>query len=271
MENKHNITVAVATHNGTFHADEITAIALIYVFLEVNVKVSRMTHQSTKFDSFDYVVDVGREFDDVKRFDHHQWKGGQSSAGLIWEHVISNLQLDEYPEISDLIELVDAVDVGRCKAKDHEYPALVSMFNYDEPYQEAQLAQFHKAIDFAINTITALKRKRDLINTNSAIIDGYIANNIHDRILKFEQFVPFWSYAVNANNNEEFMYVYWFNDQGTWSAQVVPLTHESNEFHGPAFQPDSDMEFVHANGFYCVSNTEEQMVEYLLNNLKGSE
>ena len=262
-----NTIIKIATHNGVFHADEITAIALLVVFNDVNYIISRLTHQSSNFEDYDYVIDIGRIFDDVKYFDHHQWKGGQSSAGLIWNNIQNKLDIDDYPEISELVELIDSVDVGDYRSKPYEYPALVSGFNHHEPYQEIQLSRFHDAVSFAITTISSMKRKQDDIYVASNTIESYINANEYIGILKFDKYVPYWNYVINGENTSSYSAVYWPNDEGTFSAQVVPMDSKTNAFFGYAFLPDDSMEFVHSNGFYCVAKTEEIMVNYLQNNI----
>ena len=104
----------IATHNGIFHADEVTAIALIKLFITDNYKIYRIPHDTKDFSKFDIVIDIGRKFDGKKFFDHHQYKGGKSSAGLIWSYIGFE---DKYSEISKFIKIVDDNDVGAIKAK----------------------------------------------------------------------------------------------------------------------------------------------------------
>ena len=75
----------IATHNKMFHADEVTAIALLQVFKDFEIEVERICHDSKDFSKYDFVIDISKTFDGKKYFDHHQYKGGKSSAGLIWD------------------------------------------------------------------------------------------------------------------------------------------------------------------------------------------
>ncbi len=76
----------IATHNKMFHADEITAIALLELFTDYKIEVERVNHDTKDFSKYDFVIDIGKTFDGKKYFDHHQYKGGKSSAGLIWDY-----------------------------------------------------------------------------------------------------------------------------------------------------------------------------------------
>lgn len=81
----------VATHNGSFHADEITA-CVIFSLLDNETKFIRSRDLET-LEKADYVVDVSGQFELSKHFDHHPKefnltrKNGikYASAGLIWE------------------------------------------------------------------------------------------------------------------------------------------------------------------------------------------
>jgi uncharacterized UPF0160 family protein len=88
--NKKKICV---THNGSFHADDIFATAVLSILNNGNIKIIR-TRDPRIFDKGDYVYDVGGENDfERNKFDHHQ-KGGAgnrdngipySSFGLVWK------------------------------------------------------------------------------------------------------------------------------------------------------------------------------------------
>ncbi|MCD8478340.1 MAG: MYG1 family protein [Sulfurospirillum sp.] len=104
----------IATHNKIFHADEVTAIALLKLFTDEEIVVHRIDHQSEDFSAYDMVIDISKKFDGEKYFDHHQNKGGKSSAGLIWDYLGLGL---EYPRISKLIHHVDLNDTGIKKSR----------------------------------------------------------------------------------------------------------------------------------------------------------
>ena len=116
----------IATHNGIFHADEVTAIALLKLFTDDTISIQHLKHDTEDFSDYNMVIDIGRKFDGKKYFDHHQYKGGKSSAGLILEYLN---QENSYPNITKLIKMVDANDIGARKAKPFEYPSLIKHFN----------------------------------------------------------------------------------------------------------------------------------------------
>ena len=50
----------IATHNKMFHADEITAIALLEVFTDFEIEVQRVDHDTKDFSKYDFVIDIGK-------------------------------------------------------------------------------------------------------------------------------------------------------------------------------------------------------------------
>ena len=169
----------IATHNKMFHADEITAIALLEVFTDFEIEVQRVDHDTKDFSKYDFVIDIGKKYDGIKYFDHHQYKGGKSSAGLIWDYLSINKQ---YPNISKLIDLVDRNDVGIEKAKPFEYSSLIKCYNSRNIISEEQDNQFNQAIDFA-NLPTDIIWKIGFVVVFSTFLT-YLLNLVSMRELK---------------------------------------------------------------------------------------
>jgi uncharacterized UPF0160 family protein len=246
----------VATHNGVFHADEVTAIGLLQVF-GYNPQVYRVPHQTKDFEGFNFIIDIGKEFDNVSRFDHHQYTGGKSSAGLIWDFIGQ-----DYPEISKLVSLVDNHDTGVSKAGEFEYPSLVSAYNHSSNiYDIEQDEAFDKAVDFAATVIQSLKDAQDSLKyAEETVKSSEIINNV----LVLKEFTPHWSKFVNGVSTPELGAVMWFDpQQNLWKAQVTPVAPGSFELHGKKFTPMEGMDFVHAAGFFAVANDGELMLQFL--------
>src|SRR5690606_34861799 len=73
------------THSGSFHADDVLALALIRAFADPDATVVR-TRDPAVLAACDVVFDVGGVHDPARgRFDHHQndYTGDRSSAGLV--------------------------------------------------------------------------------------------------------------------------------------------------------------------------------------------
>ena len=84
----------VVTHDGSFHADEVMAMAVCQLFFGVNEFSWIRTRDEKTISKADYVFDVGNIYDpDTNRFDHHMkdcpvrsnnYNHPYSSAGLAW-------------------------------------------------------------------------------------------------------------------------------------------------------------------------------------------
>ncbi len=83
--------VCIATHNGTFHADDVFGVAVL-MLLHPHAELVR-TRDARRIAEADFAVDVGGEWDVARgRFDHHQrgFSGARpngvvyASAGLVW-------------------------------------------------------------------------------------------------------------------------------------------------------------------------------------------
>lgn len=87
------MAVRIATHSGSFHADDVFGVAVLAA-LHTKHEIVR-TREPAAIASADFAVDVGGEWDEAAgRFDHHQrgFEGrrpgadgeGYASAGLVW-------------------------------------------------------------------------------------------------------------------------------------------------------------------------------------------
>ncbi len=76
----------LGTHDGSFHADEVTACALLLAFDLVDRNKIIRTRDLAVIDTCEYVCDVGGIYEpEAKRFDHHQvgYQGELASAGMV--------------------------------------------------------------------------------------------------------------------------------------------------------------------------------------------
>ena len=166
--------LSVATHSGAFHADEVTAIALLKVFMapvmDYRVVVLR-TRYMKKINEAHCALDVGGVYDpEEMRFDHHQasYRGILSSAGMVLQWLNSGNGghrefIDEHLQkrlAKVFIDEVDAVDNGLAeKRSGTSYSGIISSFNSGEQYGEVQDNAFHDAVCFAIKYIENIRDK----------------------------------------------------------------------------------------------------------------
>lgn len=113
------LPLSFGTHDGTFHADEVCACALLEVFGLIDHEKIIRSRNLNVLACCEYVCDVGGIYDpDKKRFDHHQvdYKGPLSSAGMVLEYLRQQgiLKQKEFDFINNsLVRGVDAHDNGK--------------------------------------------------------------------------------------------------------------------------------------------------------------
>lgn len=121
------LTTKVVTHSGSFHPDEVCAVAVMQLLFAKRragkLKVVR-SRDEKEIASADFVLDVGGLYDPAKhRFDHHQIGGAgeranripYASLGLVWKEF--GAELCDSQEVADTIDRefvqpIDAIDNG---------------------------------------------------------------------------------------------------------------------------------------------------------------
>ena len=255
----------IATHNKMMHADEITAIALLKIFTDEHIKIQRVNHDTTDFSKFDMVIDIGKKFDGVKYFDHHQYKGGKSSAGLIWDYIGLN---NQYPKISKLINLIDMNDVGIKKAKEFEYSSLLKCFNTNQPLSKKQDEQFEKAVEYTQVILNSLKSmEEEKLKAKNIVKDSYYFNG-NSSILELDTFTPHWGSYINGEVQPNVKAVVWEDEEeSNWKVRIPSKRLGSYELNGNPLQQNDLMDFVHSAGHFAIAKDEERMKKYLTQSL----
>lgn len=152
-------------HDGSFHADDVTACALLLYFDLIEKDKVLRTRNYDRLATCEYVCDVGGIYDPIqKRFDHHQasYEGLLSSAGMVWEFLLDEKIIDkglfEYLK-ERFIHGVDEVDNGvRFPPYGHaDFSSVVASFipiSYDASDDEMDEG-FFKAVDFVLEYLEA--------------------------------------------------------------------------------------------------------------------
>jgi uncharacterized UPF0160 family protein len=157
---------SVGTHDGAFHADEVTACALLVVYGLVDKDKIVRSREPDTLNRCEYVCDVGGIYDPEKKlFDHHQvdYQGQMSSAGMILFYMREQGLITEhaYNMFNQTIVLgVDkhdnGVDLGIPGVA--TYSHIVSNFTpiHHESTPEEQDRAFEQALEFSIGHFTRL-------------------------------------------------------------------------------------------------------------------
>ncbi len=179
-DSKNQVLFSCGTHDGTFHADEVTACALLCLFGLIEVDKIVRTRDPEVLARCQYVCDVGGVYDPkIKRFDHHQveYQGFFSSAGMILKYLLSQkfMTKREYDHFNHLLVMgVDAHDNGRdpsilgyCS-----FSHIISNFtpiDYECSPAEQEEA-FHQALQFTLAHLKRLKARFEYTTSCKAAV-----------------------------------------------------------------------------------------------------
>lgn len=188
MWNKKKLLV---THDGSFHADDVFATAVLSILNKGRVKIVR-TRDEKIIAKGDYVYDVGSVYDPEKnRFDHHQVGGAgkrengieYSSFGLVWkkfgEQICGSKKVAEIID-NKLVVPVDAGDNGfdLVEKKYNVFPYLLEdVLSIFKPTTLETMNiddQFFKALTWAEEIL-----KREIKKTNDQIEIAKIIQNFY--------------------------------------------------------------------------------------------
>lgn len=186
------------THNGAFHADEVTACALLLLFKLIDHDKIVRTRDPEVLKTCEYVCDVGGVYQPAnKLFDHHQaeYQGPLSSAGMILKYLLDSGILNEkqYVFLNDSLVLgVDAHDNG----KD---PQLVGVCTYSHVianftpihYEADHLTQneaFFNALHFAYDHLKRLWERHEYVQSCRQIVAR--AMETQSTVLFFDTAIP---------------------------------------------------------------------------------
>ena len=232
----------VATHSGSFHADEVFAVAVLRL-AHADVEVVR-TRDRGQLAAADIRVDVGHAHDPATGdFDHHQ-RGGAggrpngiryASFGLVWrEYGAALCGGDEAVAASvdaSLVQGVDAHDSGQTIATSlvadvnvMSVSGVLAALNprWDEPDDPATVdALFHEALGLAEGIL-----RREIAGAAAAaraqrLVEEAVAARTDPQIVELDRGLP-WHRAVHAGAPEA-LYVVVPKSSG-WGVQAVPST-----------------------------------------------
>lgn len=168
------------THDGSFHADEVTACSLLLFCKRIDRTLVHRTRNPAILARCEYVCDVGGLYDPAKRrFDHHQvdYQGPMSSAGMILLYLKEHGDIDPhfYEHLNrGLILGVDAHDngVARLESGVCSFSQVISNFlpiEYEVSPEEMNQA-FFKAVEFVVGYLQRLKERHIYVAECKAVV-----------------------------------------------------------------------------------------------------
>lgn len=277
---------SIGTHNGSFHADEVTACALLLIYDLIDRDKIIRTRDQEILDECEYVCDVGGKYDpSKKRFDHHQidYQGPLSSAGMILLYLKESKIIDEkfYDFLNrSLILGVDAHDNGQIKLEIgvSSFSQIVSNFmtiEYDA-IPEEQDKSFFEALDFVYGHLIRLKKRYDYIQECREEVKRSMLLNT--TCLMFDRPIP-WIENFFDLGGENHPALFVIMPSGTnWKLRAIPpslkermkirCSHPKNwtGLHEKDLVKVTGIEgavFCHKGGFISIWKTKEEAVKAL--------
>jgi len=225
---------SVGTHDGSFHADEVTACALLLTFDLIDRDKIFRTRDLKALAGYEYVCDVGGIYDPkILRFDHHQseYTGDLSSAGMIWLYMKERKIVDKitYDFFNNALILgIDAHDNGKSISERGicTFSHVISNFVpplYDAPPEE-QTKAFFEALDFATGHLKRLlTRFRYIRSCRSKVATSMEKKG---KYLFFEEALPWMeSFFEMGGETHPALFVL-MPANGHWKLRGIPPTLE---------------------------------------------
>ena len=222
------------THSGTFHADEVTACALLLFYNRIDEDKIVRTRNQEILSELEYVCDVGGIFDPrQKRFDHHQqeYTGYLSSAGMVLNYLYSEgvVDLGKYEYLKDkLIDGVDQIDNGLTDPSPGHcsFSAVIANFTptaYDATEGEMREA-FDSALTFTLGHLRRLIEKYDYIQGCKSEVEAEMEKK--GNCLFFERAMP-WMEAFFELGGDRHPAKFVIMPSGShWKLRGIPPTYQ---------------------------------------------
>jgi len=283
----------VATHSGTFHADDVFASAILHAALG-DFDFIR-TRDTARIAAADIVFDVGGVYDPARRrYDHHmrdlpRRESGTpySSVGLIWRdygraalsRFVPGIEKDMLDSVwqdvdAGIVLPIDQADNGIATASPSHLALLIEAFNptwdstqtYDEAFSEA-VGLAHGVLQRACRQAYAEAKAASFVLTAARE-----AKDPH--LIVLDRKLP-WEKAVFENDLTDLLFVIYPNEDATsWYCRTIPP--EPNSFGQRLALPEAwrglqeeafsraagipDGVFCHPSGFICGARSKASAV-----------
>jgi len=281
----------VIVHSGTFHPDDVFAVATLQLHLgKENIEVIR-TRDEEAISQGDWVADVGGVYDaDAQRFDHHQ-NGAPvrdngipyAAFGLVWKHF--GEQIAGSKAVADSIEeriaqQIDAGDNGVTLYDLNEHGVSpYELYNVVGSYRPVWGSDttddeaFLNAVDFARELLQRTIAHAQSGEKMKALVQvGYETAEsktilVYDESVSRNSFIEFNDVMVVVHPSE--------SEENKWKAVVIPKgygTFENRVTFPDAWAGlrDAELEkvsgiagavFCHKNNFLFVANSKEAALQ----------
>lgn len=259
--------IRIATHNGSFHADDVFGVAVL-LLLHPGAELVR-TRDPETITNANFAVDVGGEWDPARgRFDHHQrgFAGARpsgvvyASAGLVWEAFGAALiermfalgdpalaQAVAYDLDIELVQHLDRADTGASHGAPGLFGLSALLSQLNAPWDAAAagnkdgqaalaLANFRKAVEVttllleaSLDQLRAKHQGAQLVRKAEKHLDGAV-------LLMPQSGLP-WADVVSVEMPEVLFVVYPDSSDRQFQLHIVPV--EPNSFRARKDLPSS--------------------------------
>ncbi|HET8581447.1 MAG TPA: MYG1 family protein [Candidatus Paceibacterota bacterium] len=225
----------IATHSGSFHADDAFAVAALTRFLAPEAVRIVRTRDEAVIAAAEWALDVGGEHDPARhRFDHHQ-SGAPirengipyAAFGLIWQHV--GEALAGSPEAAAIVDerLAQPIDAGDNGVPTYTVtelgiapvtvPGVISLLLPEWGSTEKKDDAFADAVRFAGTLLDrAIAHARAELELAALIKEAYESAS-EKRVLSFDRAVPAWAFV----RYPDVAIVVSPDDNGSWKANAI--------------------------------------------------
>ena len=221
---------SVGVHDGSFHADEVTACALLLLYDLIDSDRIVRSRDLALLSRCEYVCDVGGLYDpETKRFDHHQasYTGDLSSAGMV------GLYLKDQGIVSSatynllnatFLTGVDAHDNGRAHVErgNATFSQIITSFVppvYDAPKEVLDRA-FFEAVNFALGYIRRVLERFLYIQSCQKKVEESM--KAQERILCFEEAMPWLESFFELGGKDHPALFVIMPSSGHWKLRGIP-------------------------------------------------
>lgn len=201
---------SIGVHDGSFHADEISACALLIHFGLVEKGKVLRSRDLELLSKCEYVCDVGGIYDPrLKRFDHHQvdYKGDLSSAGMVLSYLKDTAHISSalYEHLNhSWIMGVDAHDNGRYTADigTSTFSHIIANFmpiEYDCTDKQLDTS-FHEALEFTLLHLARMVERFYYMRSCRKEVEDAMKNS--DEVLLFDRTLPWMDLFFEMGGEE---------------------------------------------------------------------
>lgn len=245
--------ITIVTHNASFHADDVFAVATLLIILPKDKEIEIIRSREREvINGADFVVDVGGEYDaERNRYDHHQ-KGGAgkrnneipyASFGLVWRHLGSDAcagDTELWQRIDNgLVSAIDANDNGFDLTKNLIEgvfaPSLSLNFMIEKPTWEERSneLQMYEAFMRAVTKAKDFLERYIVVERASLVAKREIIAEYESKedktIIIFKRDYERINFIYTLVKLPEILFFVYPNNGGTWTAETVPVSENTFE------------------------------------------